>query len=65
MIPKAQATGNLTLRQNALAREILVDDEGRARAVSFIDTTDRQGGTGSRQNRGALRRHGRNRRGCC
>lgn len=38
MIPKAQATGNFTLRQNALAREILVDDEGRARAVSFIDT---------------------------
>lgn len=38
MIPKAQATGNLTLRQNALAREILVDGEGRARAVSFINT---------------------------
>lgn len=39
MIPKAQATGNFTLRQNALAREILVDNEGQARAVSFIDTT--------------------------
>jgi len=39
MIPKAQATGNFTLRQNALAREILVDAEGRARAVSFVDTT--------------------------
>jgi len=39
MIPKAQATGNFTLRQNALAREILVNDEGQARAVSFIDTT--------------------------
>jgi choline dehydrogenase-like flavoprotein len=38
MIPKAQATGNFTLRQNALAREITVDREGRARAVSFIDT---------------------------
>jgi choline dehydrogenase-like flavoprotein len=38
MIPKAQATGNFTLRQNALAREILVDGEGRARAVSFVDT---------------------------
>jgi choline dehydrogenase-like flavoprotein len=38
MIPKAQATGNFTLRQNALAREVLVDDEGKARAVSFIDT---------------------------
>ena len=39
MIPKAQATGNFTLRQNALAREVLVDDEGRARAVSFVDTS--------------------------
>ncbi len=38
MIPKAKATGNFTLRQNALAREILVDREGLARAVSFVDT---------------------------
>jgi choline dehydrogenase-like flavoprotein len=38
-LPKAAATGNFTLRQNALAREILVDSEGRARAVSFVDTT--------------------------
>jgi choline dehydrogenase-like flavoprotein len=38
MLPKAQATGNFTLRQNALARELLVDHEGRARAVSYIDT---------------------------
>jgi choline dehydrogenase-like flavoprotein len=38
MLPKAAATGNFTLRQNALAREILVDREGRARAVSFVDT---------------------------
>ena len=42
MIPKAQATGNFTLRQNALAREVLVDSEGRARAVSFIDTATRR-----------------------
>ena len=42
MIPKAQATGNLTLRQNALAREILVDNEGRARAVSYFDTVSKQ-----------------------
>jgi choline dehydrogenase-like flavoprotein len=38
MLPKAQATGNFTLRQNALAREILVDGEGLAGAVSYIDT---------------------------
>lgn len=42
MIPKAQATGNFTLRPNALAREILVDREGGARAVSFVDTTTRK-----------------------
>lgn len=42
MLPKARATGNLTLRMNALAREVLVDDEGRARAVSVIDRLTRQ-----------------------
>ncbi len=41
MLPKARATGNFTLRQNALAREILVDREGLAKAVSFIDTETR------------------------
>ena len=41
MLPKAVATGNFTLRQNALAREILVDSEGLAKAVSFIDTATR------------------------
>ena len=38
MLPKAEVTGNFTLRQNALTREILVDSEGLASAVSFIDT---------------------------
>ena len=38
MLPKARATGNFTLRQNALAREIVVDREGLAKAVSFVDT---------------------------
>src|SRR5579859_1956736 len=42
MLPKAQATGNFTLRQNALAREILVDREGLARGVSFVDTQTRK-----------------------
>jgi choline dehydrogenase-like flavoprotein len=42
MLPKAQATGNFTLRQNALAREILVDREGLAGAVSFVDTRTRK-----------------------
>ena len=32
MLPKARRTGNLTLRQNALAREIVVDKGGLAEA---------------------------------
>ena len=42
MLPKARATGRFTLLQNQLAREILVDAEGQARAVSVIDTESRQ-----------------------
>jgi choline dehydrogenase-like flavoprotein len=44
MLPKAQATGNFTLRQNALAREILVGQDGLARGVSFVDTETRKEG---------------------
>ncbi len=42
MLPKAFATGNLTLRMNAVARELLSDSEGRARAVSIIDRLTRR-----------------------
>lgn len=42
MLPKAQKTGNLTLIPQKLAREILVDREGKARAVSVIDTATRR-----------------------
>ena len=42
MLPKAQRTGNFTLLPNRVAREILTDSEGRARAVSVIDTTTRR-----------------------
>jgi choline dehydrogenase-like flavoprotein len=42
MLPKAKATGNLTLRLNSVAREILVDSEGRARAVSIVDRKTRK-----------------------
>lgn len=38
MIPIAQATGNFTLFENRLARELLVNDEGQVRAVSVVDT---------------------------
>lgn len=39
VIPEAMATGKLTLRLNALAREILVNSEGLVRGVLFIDRT--------------------------
>ena len=39
LIYPAMDTGNLTLRTNAIAREILVDNKtGKARGVSFIDS---------------------------
>lgn len=42
MLPKARKTGNLTLRANAAAREILVDKNGLARAVSIVDRSTKQ-----------------------
>jgi choline dehydrogenase-like flavoprotein len=42
VIPQAMATGRLTLRTNALVREVLVDRHGLASGVSFIDRTTRK-----------------------
>ena len=42
MFPKAEKTGNFTLFSEKMAREILVDQEGRPRAVSVIDTRTRR-----------------------
>jgi choline dehydrogenase-like flavoprotein len=43
LIYPAMDSGNLTLRTNAVAREILVDNNtGKARGVSFIDAESRQ-----------------------
>jgi choline dehydrogenase-like flavoprotein len=42
MIPKAQKTGNFTLLPNRLARELLMDGEGRVKSVSLIDTETRK-----------------------
>jgi choline dehydrogenase-like flavoprotein len=42
MLPKARKTGNFTLTQNKLARELLVDNEGQVKAVSVIDTNTKQ-----------------------
>lgn len=41
LIPPAQATGRLTLITNAMAREIIVGQDGRAKAVTYIDRTTR------------------------
>lgn len=37
VIPEAMATGKLTLQMNALAREVLVNKDGRVSGVSIID----------------------------
>ena len=42
LLPDARRTGNLDLRTNALAREILVDASGRAKGVAYVDRTTRQ-----------------------
>ena len=42
MLPKARKTGNLQLLSNRLARELLVDREGKVRAVSVVDTMTRK-----------------------
>jgi choline dehydrogenase-like flavoprotein len=39
LIPKALATGHLTIIPNAMAREVVVGRDGKARAVSYIDKT--------------------------
>ncbi len=39
VIPEALATGKLTLRMNALARQVLVNQDGLASGVSIIDRT--------------------------
>ena len=42
LIPPAMATGRLTLVTDAMAREILVNDEGKATGVSYVDKTTRR-----------------------
>jgi choline dehydrogenase-like flavoprotein len=42
MFPKAVRTGNFTLLSNKIARELLVDREGRVKSVSVIDTLTRK-----------------------
>ena len=42
LLPPALATGNLEIRCDAMAREILVGQDGLARAVSYIDKKTRK-----------------------
>ncbi|HUI41068.1 MAG TPA: GMC family oxidoreductase [Terriglobia bacterium] len=42
LIPPAQATGNLEVRCDAMAREVLVNDEGLAAGVSYVDKKTRR-----------------------
>lgn len=41
-LPAAEKSGNLDLRTNALVKNILVDDNGRARGVAYIDRVSKQ-----------------------
>ncbi len=41
MIPRALATGNAVLRTECKAKEILLDDRGRAKGVAYLDQNDR------------------------
>jgi hypothetical protein len=41
LLPPAKATGRLTLLTNAMAREIVLDELGRAKSVSYIDRISR------------------------
>jgi choline dehydrogenase-like flavoprotein len=42
IIPKLRDKKNFTLRTHAVAREVLVNKEGRAAGISFVDANDRK-----------------------
>ena len=42
LLPGAEASGNLELRTNALAKSILADEDGKASGVSYIDRLTKQ-----------------------
>ncbi len=42
LLPQARATGRLTLRTNAVAREVLVDPQGQATGVAYVDRITHQ-----------------------
>jgi choline dehydrogenase-like flavoprotein len=42
LLPSAERSGNLEVRTNALAKNILVDENGRAKGVAYIDRQTKQ-----------------------
>lgn len=42
LLPTARLTGNLELRTNAVAREILVDADGKAKGIAYVDRVSRE-----------------------
>jgi choline dehydrogenase-like flavoprotein len=42
LLPRAEATGNLELRTNAVVKNIVVDENGQASGVAYIDRNTRQ-----------------------
>ena len=42
LLPKAEATKNLELRTDALAKNVLVDENGHATGVAYIDRKTKQ-----------------------
>jgi len=42
LLPPALATGNLAVITGAMVREVLVDDEGNARGISYVDVDTRE-----------------------
>ncbi len=41
-LPRAEKSGNLELRVNAIAKDVLADGDGRARGVAYIDRETKQ-----------------------
>lgn len=41
-LPAAEKTGKLELRENAVAKNVLVDENGRARGVAYVDRRTKQ-----------------------
>jgi choline dehydrogenase-like flavoprotein len=42
LLPKAEATNNLELRTNALAKNVIVDKDGQAAGVAYVDRNTKQ-----------------------